>query len=354
MEIEFVTPPPSALESLGISPSKIDAIRAWIEERADGEGRGYLVQIWCRGADIISAAGGTVGTGANVVQLHRDSIIPLASNTKSITAAAAFVLVERGLLALDTRVQEFFPDLLGRGKEAITVHHLLTHTSGIEDERVHSLAASTGRLSPGGTRMVDISREDVVSLVGEMNLTHYPGTQVAYSNFAFWLIGEIVEQLTEMAFEDFCAAHLFAPLRMVDTSFELAANGRFVDTGAPHGHGLTGTRLEPWAAGGAMATMSDMVRFSRMLLGGAGGLNHRVLTEASVRDDQIAGRSNAVARVLREAARWSRCGLRLVRSWHETLRPRAGLAQQFRPCRQFGYKPRRRSRSRDSRFLIQP
>ena len=64
--------------------------------------------------------------------VKRDTIYPLSSLTKPITATAAMLLVEDGLLGLQRPVSEYLPEFSGEGKQAVRVHHLLTHTQGSE------------------------------------------------------------------------------------------------------------------------------------------------------------------------------------------------------------------------------
>src|SRR5262245_24048335 len=65
--------------------------------------------------------------------LAPDSIFLVASVTKPVTAAALMLLVERGKLQISDRVADHLPEFGKRGKEAVRVHHLLTHTSGLPD-----------------------------------------------------------------------------------------------------------------------------------------------------------------------------------------------------------------------------
>ena len=73
--------------------------------------------------------------------LSNDTLYPLSSLTKPITATAAMLLVEDGLLGLQRPVSEYLPEFSGEGKQAVRVHHLLTHTSGLRDEDVDAHAA---------------------------------------------------------------------------------------------------------------------------------------------------------------------------------------------------------------------
>jgi len=76
----------------------------------------------------------------------------VASISKPVTATAVLCLVEDGLLELDRSVQKYIAEFTGDGKEAVTVRHLLTHTSGLRDEAVY---AHVGRKREAGPNPPD-------------------------------------------------------------------------------------------------------------------------------------------------------------------------------------------------------
>ena len=74
--------------------------------------------------------------------LRPDSVFPMASVSKVITATAAMILAEDGLLSLNRPVQWYIPEFVGDGKQAVMVHHLLTHTSGLKQKDVNVQSAT--------------------------------------------------------------------------------------------------------------------------------------------------------------------------------------------------------------------
>ncbi len=161
-------------------------------------------------------------TGINREQDVDDStLFRLASMTKPITAFAMMILIDRGLISLDTKVKNFVPELdkihiitpegedLGEAKSDVTVRHLLTHTSGIgslkpsllTDEEKASLKASVKGFLRGG-------------------LDFEPFTKAAYSGVAgFNIAALIIEMVSGMSYPDFIRKEIFTPLGMVDTAF---------------------------------------------------------------------------------------------------------------------------------------
>jgi len=106
-----------------------------------------LIQGWCERGDI-PAAGLIVGRGGettgaelfgrqsvaeNSPPIRKDAIFLIASITKPIVTTGIMLLVERGLLTVDDRVEAYIPEFGKNGKHAMTIRHLLTHPSGLPD-----------------------------------------------------------------------------------------------------------------------------------------------------------------------------------------------------------------------------
>lgn len=119
------------------------------------------------------------------------TVFDLASLTKVLmTTPAVLLLVQRGLLDLDTRVAEHVPGLDGR----VRVRHLLTHTSGLPAHRDFTGA--------GG---------NLVGAAAATPLECAPGERVAYSDLGFILLGALVERVSRRRLDDFAHAELFIP-----------------------------------------------------------------------------------------------------------------------------------------------
>lgn len=131
----------------------------------------------------------------------------LASVTKQFTAAAILLLAEDGRLRLDDRVRQWFPSL-PPATDAITIHHLLTHSNGLIDyEDVMDPAQET--------QLRDI---DVLHLLeGQDRLYFQPATGYRYSNGAYALLALIVEKASGKTFPQFLHEHIFVPLGMRHT-----------------------------------------------------------------------------------------------------------------------------------------
>jgi CubicO group peptidase (beta-lactamase class C family) len=131
----------------------------------------------------------------------------LASVTKQFTAASILLLAEDGRLKLDDRLRTWLPSM-PPATDAITIRHLLTHTSGLIDyEDV---------MAPDATEQV--LDADVLRLLETQDRLYFaPGTSWRYSNSGYALLSLIVERASGQRFPDFLRTRIFQPLGMDHT-----------------------------------------------------------------------------------------------------------------------------------------
>ena len=131
----------------------------------------------------------------------------LGSISKQFTAAAIMLLEERKLLTVNDPVSRFYPDY--PGGEKITLHHLLTHTSGIPN--------FTG--ADAGLEMYIHPHKitDVIDSFKNKPLQFQPGEKWAYSNSGYALLAGIVEHVTATPFTEFLQTNIFTPLGMMSS-----------------------------------------------------------------------------------------------------------------------------------------
>jgi len=188
-----------------------------------------------------------------------DTLFEIASTTKQFTAAAILKLHMEGELKPTDTIDRFFMDI-PRDKRRITIHHLLTHTSGI-----------SGRVGlPYASR---VSRDQAVRHWLAAPLDSDPGDRFAYSNAGYALLAAIVEVASGRSFEDYSREKLFKPAKLVDTGFitdkhldqkrMTARLGRVADATAADWHWGWGYR----GMGGVVTTAHDMLRWDRALRG---------------------------------------------------------------------------------------
>jgi len=195
----------------------------------------------------------------------------LASLSKSFTAMAVMLLVADGRLSYDATLADLlpgFPDYARR----ITVRHLLTHTAGLPDyEDVMDAEQRAG--GPVYTPQRQIQDAQVLELLQRQPALRFePGSQWAYSNSAYVLLGLIVARTSGRPFGDFLQARIFAPLGMRDT--RLYQRGRNSVPARAYGHepvagGLVQADQSPTSAtqgdGGIYSNLADLARWDAAL-----------------------------------------------------------------------------------------
>ncbi len=193
-----------------------------------------------------------------------DTKFRIGSVTKQFTAAAILKLKEAGKLNLDDKLSKFLPDF-PRGDE-VTVHHLLTHTSGI-----HSYTSK-----PGFYEQVERAIEPPALIRSFENdpFDFDPGRKWSYNNSGYFLLGYIVQQVSGISFDDFLQQTFFQPLGMHDSGIYNNAEAPAQEAlGYSFKDGEYGRALDwdmSWAGGaGAMySTLGDLERWNEALFAG--------------------------------------------------------------------------------------
>jgi CubicO group peptidase (beta-lactamase class C family) len=246
-----------------------------------------------RGVVVLHDAFGRLGPEDDAPRLPGDAIYPIASLTKPITATCVMCLVEDGVLGLNRPVQEYVPEFAGEGKQAVMVHHLLTHTSGITPEGIE--AHATAKVASGELPLEERGYPVGIPLafccfpeVYDAPLARPPGTEMSYLNLGYGLLADIVGRVAGKPAEQFAAERVLEPLGMDDTRFAGIGSGRsrYVRRAADDPFAFLNEvdrvgRVWPGAAG-ATSTARDVAAFGQMFLnrGRYGGA--LVLSPASV------------------------------------------------------------------------
>ena len=275
----------------GMSPQRVrhlaELARGWVEQ---GITPALVVLVARRGVIVLHEAFGRLGPEPDAPALQRDSLFPLCSLSKPITATAAMILVEEGLLGLNRPVQWYLPEFVGQGKEQVCVHHLLTHTSGIRDEDLRAYVEKKR-----GSVEIPPSPKTQHSLVHGYLYLRYdaplwkaPGTEMSYCNLNYELLGEIVRRVSGQSLADFTRERIFQPLGMADTCWVMPDDlkPRLVRRAGddPGTDLLAQLRVGevPWACGGVCSTALEMAIFGQMFLNRGAYGEARVLSSATV------------------------------------------------------------------------
>jgi uncharacterized protein YbbC (DUF1343 family)/CubicO group peptidase (beta-lactamase class C family) len=213
-------------------------------------------------------------------EMTAETIFDLASLTKVFaTAPSIMLLAERGQIEIGAPVSRYLPEFGGKGRDEITIRHLLTHTSGLRP----------GVNLGGAARGYDAGIERAL---GETP-ARPPGTEIVYSDINFILLGEIVRRVSGETLDRFAARSFYEPLKMTDTGFLPARStwSRVAPTEVVDGAPLRGIVHDPTSRhmggvcghAGLFGTVGDLAKFCRMILNEGELDGVRVLKASTIR-----------------------------------------------------------------------
>src|SRR5450759_1042439 len=179
-------------EEAGMDPRHLARIpelaRQWVDA---GIHQALVLLVARKGIVVLHEAFGRISPESDSPPTRLDTIFPLSSISKPVTATCAMMLVEDGLLGLNRPVQEYVPEFIGEGKEAVMVHHLLTHTSGWDEAAVEEYAEERRgkvQISPCPETQHRAVHE-ALCLKFDAPLARPPGLRMSYCSPGFDLLG---------------------------------------------------------------------------------------------------------------------------------------------------------------------
>jgi CubicO group peptidase (beta-lactamase class C family) len=146
------------------------------------------------------------------VPVTPDTVFQLGSIGKQFTATAILMLAEDGKLSLDDKITHYFPGAAPRWN-AITIRHLLNHTSGIADYTDDKYIAPGG-LTPLHEELTD---EEILRRFTTLPFDFKPSEKWSYSNTGYAILGFLIRKVSGQSYGDFLQARIFKPLGMSAT-----------------------------------------------------------------------------------------------------------------------------------------
>jgi len=226
----------------------------------DQQGPGGAFMVAQKGKVIYQKAFGKANLELNV-NLTPESIFQLGSMTKQFTAVAVLLLEQQGKLKVSDPISKYIPDYPTGDK--ITIHHLLTHTSGIKDFTKMKLLASIAQKEMTPKMMVDFFKNEPVDFA--------PGERFEYNNSGYVLLGYLIELVSDETYADFIQHHIFDRLGM-DHSYY--SSDKKVINNRAYGYqkkenGYVNKAVisfsVPFASGALMSTLGDLLKWQNAL-----------------------------------------------------------------------------------------
>ena len=203
--LKIITIPFFLLLSLTVFGQQVnyDKIHLYMEKQAEVNKFGGTVLVMKNDSVILKKAYGLANMEWNVKN-DVDTKFVLASITKYFTAIAITQLLERKQLNIDSKLSEFFPDY-PKG-EKVTIHMLLTHTSGLPLDFEDLYMDQTAMSMP-----------EAIAIIQKKPYLFEPGTNCKYSNIGYFLLSQIIEKVSRTTFEEFLQENIFDKAKMKNT-----------------------------------------------------------------------------------------------------------------------------------------
>jgi CubicO group peptidase (beta-lactamase class C family) len=236
-----------------IAENKIIRIDEFFSEQAAEQAFSGAVLI-VQGDEVLLSSGYGIADIENGVPNTIHTAFHIGSVTKQFTAMAVLILHAQGKIDFEEEVCTYISDCPIEWKE-ITIHHLLTHTSGLKD----SWAFYSKKNIPD----VSYNLPEIVSWFKDEPLDFFPGDHFAYSSTGYLLLGHIIEEVSRQSYEGFLRQHIFEPLGMMHTGFandvtNLAVGYNYKRFEAEYINPTLGS-----SAGGLCSTVEDLYLWER-------------------------------------------------------------------------------------------
>ena len=273
----------------GLDPGQLSKLRARMRSFVDQGSIAGAVTLIARNGRVASLDAFGYHDLESKKPMRTDSIFDIRSVTKPITAIGIMILMEDGKLSLGDPVEKYLPGFGGPktlpSQTPITIHQLLTHTSGLPSGRPPEIEDITI------TRNKTLS--EAVAFLSRQAPEFEPGTKFRYYSGGYAVLGRIIEIISGKPYEQFIDERIFRPLGMTDSFFfiptdkhkrvpsiyrvqdgklsrwnELEANSKIAKYSAPEF--------------GMYSTASDLYALCQMMLNGGTFRGKRILSRKSV------------------------------------------------------------------------
>ncbi|AZB29446.1 serine hydrolase domain-containing protein [Chryseobacterium balustinum] len=237
---------------------KVDRIIQTEFNEKDGPGGVFLISK--KGKHIYEKAFGLSNLELNV-KLQPNNVFQIGSMTKQFTAVAILLLEQDGKLNTSDYISKYIPDYPNGNK--ISIHNLLTHTSGIKDFTKAKGLSEIAQKEMTPKMMVDFFKNEPVDF--------QPGEKLEYNNSGYVVLGYIIELVSGKTYEDFIQLNIFDKIGMSNSYY--ATDRRVIKNRASGYHQKSYGYVNksvisfsvPYASGSLMSTLEDMLKWQNSL-----------------------------------------------------------------------------------------
>ncbi|MDR6403609.1 MULTISPECIES: serine hydrolase [Chryseobacterium] len=237
---------------------KIDSLI--LSEFKESDGPGGVFMVAQKGKPVYQKAFGMANLELDA-KLNINSVFQIGSMTKQFTAIAILMLEEQGKLKVSDPISKYIPSYPNGNN--ITIHHLLTHTSGIKDFTKMKTIADIAQKEMTPEEMVNFFKNEPVDFA--------PGEKFDYNNSGYVVLGYIIELTSGETYEDFIRKNIFDKIGMTNSYY---ATDRKIIKNRAYGYhkksyGYVNKTVinfsVPFASGSLMSTLDNMLKWQNAL-----------------------------------------------------------------------------------------
>ncbi|WP_223151596.1 serine hydrolase domain-containing protein [Chitinophaga varians] len=226
----------------------------------DPNGPGGVFMIARKGKPIYQKAWGKANLELDV-PIKTDDVFQIGSMTKQFTAVAILLLEQQGKLSVKDPLSKYLPDYPSGDK--ITLHHLLTHTSGIQDFTRMKNLSTIGQKEMTPEMVIDFFKNEPVDSA--------PGEKYSYNNSGYFLLGYVIAKVSGVDYENFIQKNILDKVGMHNTYY---ATDRQIIKNRAYGYHkkdsvyVNKTRISydiAYSAGALMSTVADLLKWQNAL-----------------------------------------------------------------------------------------
>ncbi|MBS1557012.1 MAG: serine hydrolase [Bacteroidetes bacterium] len=190
----------------------------------------------------------------------------IGSITKTFTSILIFQAIEKGLLKLEGKVQDYLPEFPKAKGEKMTINHLLTHTAGLRD--ISDFPRNRTDFPPIVAKINAgyLNNNELTSVISEYDLLFEPGTDFRYSNDGYILLGRILEKVSEKTYAQLLTENILIPAQMKNSGM---VNSKTIIKHKASGYDQTfkgyenAAQIAATPASGMYSTIGDLLLFQR-------------------------------------------------------------------------------------------
>ena len=211
----------------------------------------------------------------NKIPMTENTVVNIASATKTFTVLAVMQLQEKGLLDINQPLNKYLPQfkplIRGENLDDLTVKSVITHSSGIQTDVLKNSDLGSGKYT------------DILGFINETYLLYPPGLVESYSSSGYNILGQLIKQVSGLDYPDYIHKNILSPLGMTNSGFlaDSLKNRTRVYAGGKsiHDYGFSGI-----ASGGIYTSINDFIKYAKELMHAYNGIKSSLINASTIRE----------------------------------------------------------------------